>query len=274
MVTPSRFTSGLSLDAPWQPLGRIGEPSPMFYHRKFDDFDQYDTNQWTTVTTSTGTVAVTPGDGGLVLATTAATNADVEGFHAPVAGFTFSPPNGTTVAGKKLVFLARLSLSSILSGFTAGMMNLTATPFAPTDGVYIQKLENVAAINLISMVGSVPTSIAIPSAAYSAFFANGATFDVGFLYDPSNGQGSTPQGAPNLYGFIGQNLVGYQPQSGSGALNAAGNPPRQPVVSFFQVNGANPTLTTANLTPTVAVQAPSAAAVTMTVDFVYASKER
>ncbi len=274
MLAPSRLTAGVSFDAPWQPLGRIGSPSPMFYHTKFDDFDQYDTNQWTTVTTSTGTVASVAGDGGLIVMTTAATNADVEGIHAPIAGFTFSPPNGTTVAGKKTVFLARIALSNILSGFTAGLMNLTTTPFAATDGVYVQKVENVAAINLVSIVGGVATTIAIPSAAYSAFFANAATFDVGFLYDPSNGQGSTPQGAPNLYGFIGQNLVGYQPQSGSGALNAAGNPPRQPVVSFFQVNGANPTLTTATLTPTVAVQAPSAAAVTLTADFVYAAKER
>ncbi len=269
MVAPARFTSGSTQDQVWQMMGQVGVPNPAWYHQTFDDFDFYDTNEWTTVTGSTGTVATAAGDGGLIVLTTAATSSDFEGIHRPVAGFTFSPPNGSTVAGKKNVFFARITLSNILSGFVVGLANLSATPFALTDGVYVTKAINVAAINLVSIVGGVATTIPFPAASYS-FLANAVTFDTGWFYNPSNGQGGTTM----LGGFMGQNLVGYSPQSGSGAGNLSGNPPRQPVVSFNQVNGSVPTLTTANLTPTAAVQAPSAAAVTMTVDFIYNAKER
>lgn len=271
MVAPARFTSGFTQDNVWQPFGQVGVPNPMFYHQTWDDFDFYDTNEWTTLATSTGTVALTAGDGGLITATTAATTNDVEGIQRKVAGFTFSPPNGSTVAGKKLLFLTRISLANINSSIIVGVMNAAANPFTSfTDGLIVYKASGSSVFQLQNAVSSSQTSVSFPASA-STWFANGVTFDVGFLYNPSSGTGTA---GGSIVGFLGQNLVGYAPQSGSGSLNLSGTPPRQPVVSFVQINGSNPTVTTVNMAPVVAIEANASAAQTMVVDFVYCAKER
>lgn len=250
MSTPSpvpvRFPSGVSTDFPYGPLANMGQPNPFMYHTWEDDFDVLNPG-YTATKTSTGTIAVTAGNGGLLLFTTAATSADLCSIQLPTADFAF-------VAGKKNFFLTRLQVSdAVNAGFVAGLIETTTTPGTVTDGVYFYKASG-AANNLVlnSMIGSVLTSLTIPTSAYS--LTNATNIDLGFYIDRKQ----------NVYAFVGAQLVGYIAQSGSGSTT----PVRGACAAFA------PSLTTANLNPTLAVLAGTASAKTMTADFMLASEER
>jgi hypothetical protein len=99
---------------------------------------------------------------------------------------------------------------------------------------------------------SANTDLTIPTASYA--LTDATDFDLGFSIDR----------AGNVYAFIGAQLVGYIPQSGSGSVT----PNKRGVASFV------PTLTTANLNLTLALQSGTASSKTMSADFILGSKER
>jgi hypothetical protein len=77
----------------------------------------------------------------------------------------------------------------------------------------------------------------------------------------------------NLNAFVGSQLVGAIPQSGTGAVSSVTGVTTLPVAGrVLQVTGL--ALTTANLSPILGVQTGAVAAKTMTVDFICAQKER
>ena len=245
--SPSRLPNGLSTDSPFGPLANFGKPHPFSYHSFEDDFNFLNPSL-TATKTSTGTIAATPGDGGLLLFTTAATAPDLCSIQAPVASFARAAAD----AGKKMFFLARLQVSSAANAaFIAGLIQQTTTPFTVTDGIYFSKATGSAA-NLVlnSAAGSVITSLVIPTSSYS--LTDNTNIDLGFYVD-RNG---------TIYAFVGANLVNVVP----------GN------VASGQVKGSlgsiTPAITTAALTPTLSVQAGTASAKTMTADFMMAAKER
>lgn len=255
---PVRYPSGVSTDPPYGPLANFGMPNPFFYHLVNDDFDQEITeNGYTKTTTGNGTIALAAGDGGLALFTTnssAPAGGDIASIQLPAAGFTFT-------AGKKHFFLCRAQLADVVNpDFVAGLMNTTATPFAPTDGLYFLKATG-SSTNLIlrSRNASVNTDLAIPAAAYT--LANNVNIDLGWYVDRNQ----------NVYAFVGGQLVGWIPQSGSGAVNAAGVsilPVLGPVASF------QPALTAATLNQTLGIDSGTASSKTMTADFIMTAKER
>lgn len=254
--TPTRLPAGSSTDQPYGPLADSGMCNPFFYHQFYDDFDALlgATGIWTVSKTSTGTAAHTPGDGGLALLTTAAANNDAVSLQLPAASFVL--PQGAG-AGKKSFFLVRLQLSDVTaSAFVAGLVNTTATPFTGgsiTDGLYFQKSSGGTVLNLISVIGSVVTTTALPTAAYS--LVNATNIDLGYYVDR--------QGTVQI--FTAPNMVGYVPQSGTGSV--------APVRGVVQrVSGLS--LTTANLNVTLGVQAGAVAVKTLTSDFILAQKER
>lgn len=250
--SPVRFPAGVSTDFPFQPLANFGNENPFMYATLEDDF--YNSlgaaGAWTATKTGNGTIAHTAGAGGLALFTTNSTTpagTDICSIQAPAAGFAFA-------SMKKAFFLARLQLSSATNAaFLAGLIQTTTTPFTVTDGLYFLKASG-AANNLIlrSTVGSVNTDLTIPTSAYT--LANNTNIDLGFHVDR----------AGNVYAFVGSQLVGFMPQSGTGSST----PPRGGVAAFA------PTLTTANLNLTAAIQSGTAASSTMTLDFLMASVER
>jgi len=266
-VTPSpppcRVPAGSTTDFPYGPMADSGYGNPVFYHAFCDDFDNSlgATGLWTVSAGGAGTVANAAGDGGLALFTTAGATNNFESIQTPSAGFTL--PQGA-LAGKKAFFLTRLQLSDITnSAFIAGLISINATPFTSiADGVYFQKSSGGTVLNIISAIASTLTTTAIPVAFYNTFFANAVNIDLGWYID-RNGY---------LNAFVGQQLVGYLPQSGSGAVNSAGVSVSPTVGRCVQVTGLS--LSTANLAPTLGVQTGQASSKTMTVDFVVAQKER
>jgi len=271
---PERRPSGLTSDPPYGPWAAIGVTNPFFYHLFEDDFDNSlgTTGEWT-ITKTTGTAVQTPGDGGLALLTTAATNADFVSMQLPAANFT--APQGT-LAGKKAGFLARMTgLSDVVaSAFILGMVDTTTTPFAAiTDGIWFSKASASAQININVAKSSTTFTYAIPTADY--VLANATQIDFAWVIDRYG----------NLLISIGAQLVGWVPQSGYGANTSAPEfystlPVLCPISKLYSGNQATYAATvgyvlpTANLNPTIAVQAGAAVAKTMTVDFIAVAKER
>jgi hypothetical protein len=272
---PQRLPAGATTDPPWGPWADSGMTNPFFYHQFNDDFDNAlgPTGLWT-VSETGSTVAHTPGDGGLALFTTGASAADYASIQLPAADFLL--PQGTTL-GKKLFFLTRLQTNNLTNvNIIAGLIDTTSTPYtAITDGVYFSLSAGV--LSIITVSASTAVTWAVPTAAYSAFLANNVNVDLGFYVDKYQ----------NLNVFVGPQLVGYLPQSGTSSASSVSGVSVLPVVGrVLQVTGANYslapaapagapwTVTAANLNPTLGIKNIGAAGYTMTVDFIGVQKER
>lgn len=261
---PVRNPAGATSAPPYGMFADCGYGDPTFYHQFYDDFDNSlgPAGLWT-ITAASGSVAQTPGDGGLALFTTGSVSAQFAEIQLPAANVTLP---GTTT--KKLFFAARFQLSDVLADVAiVGLCNTTATPFtAVADGVYFSKPNGSAVLNLITVVGGTATTWTIPTAFYT--LANATNIDVGFMIDRYG----------TLKVFIGSQLYGYIPQSGTGAVSTVTGQSLLPVLGPALVigypNSTTWSQTSANLNPTAALQTQAAAAKTMTLDFIGVSKER
>lgn len=255
---PVRYPSGVSFDPPYGVFGQMGTPSPIFYHVWYDDFDQEvnETGAYTKTTTGNGTVALVAGDGGLGLFTTNSSTpvgTDIASLQLPVAGF-------TVTAGKKMFFATRFQASSIsAAAFQFGLIQQTVTPGTVTDGIWFSKAAgSLTGLSINISKASTPITVALPTNAYT--LANNVNVDLGFSVD-RNG---------NVYAWVGAQLYGFIPQSGTGPVLPPGN--QGPVSSILLPAAASVPIV--NLTPTMAMQSGTTASSTMTVDFVVAAKER
>jgi hypothetical protein len=240
-------------------MAGMGVENPFFYHQYADDFDTPILSTGWVVTASTGTAAVAAGDGGVVVETTTAAAANFVSIQRPFAGF-------QPVAGKKLYFVARITLSDVVNGaFVAGLMpGSTATPFtAPANGIWISKAASTSQIVLNVANAGTTTSTNFPLTALT--LTNAVSFDVGFEVTANSAGGV----GPSIRGSLAPNLVAYAPQSGTGAANSTNRAPN--IVSTA------PLLTTLQATalaPLVAVQTGNSSILTLTSDFVGAFRER
>lgn len=243
--SPTRYTSGITQDASYQPLGQIGIPDPFFYATYADDFLPYIAAGYT-VTAATGSVAMTAanGTGGRILMSTTGVTSDFVSMQEPAASFSY-------VAGNKLAYLARIRLDDAsLSTAIVGLMQTTVTPLGTiTNGYTFKKASGGTAITFTVTSGSATqATVTLPSVAVA-----GADIDLGFVVDRLG----------NVNIFCGSNLIGAKrqdfavlgPQAKIYATSIAAQP----------VGGLNPTL---------AVQASTAVIRTMTADFQLAAQER
>lgn len=212
---PTRVTSGFQTDPPFGPLADSGMLNPFFYHQVADDFDKIDATLWS------GTPTAVPGDGGLVSVTGALTTAN-PGFLLPDSG---ANPPATAGSAKKIFFLARVMLATApATGFIAGF-GATGAAYAnpPTvDGLYFVKPAGQLVLNVVNVVTAAnsPSGVAqtrvmpVPLAAVLPVLINNQWFDIGFQIDRNQ----------NMYGYLGQNLVGWIPQSGTDGTTVGGTP--------------------------------------------------
>lgn len=256
---PVRYPSGVTTDPPFGPLANYGLRNPFFYHEWEDDFDVLNPSYTQTKTGTGAAIAMTTGQGGNLLFTASTVAGDACSIQLPEASFGLA-------AGKKSFFLCRLALSDVTNAaFNVGLIQTTTTPFTVTDGIYFNKASGSATnLQLVSAVGSVATDLVIPAAAYA--LAAGVTIDLGWYVDRSQ----------NVYAFVGGQLVGWIPQSGTGAVNSAGVPilPVVGPVAAIQQSVTPVALTAAALNFTLAVESGNTAGPTMTVDFAMAAQER
>ena len=282
---PTRLPGGATTDPPYGPFADSGYGNPAFYHQFFDDFDNAlatgVSGLYTVTTVNGGTATHQAGDGGIGQVLTGAVSGNYTFIQLPAADFTL--PQGT-LAGKKLFFGARVSLSSLTSNFICGLCNTSATPFtAITDGVYFWHPTGGAVLNLLTVSASTTLTWTIPTSAYTlaagSLSAGTAQIDLGFYIDRYQ----------NINVFVGSQLFGWLPQSGTGGVSATTGVSTLPVVGpalriysaayavDFPVGGSmvGPwTISSANLNPTFGIQTQSAAAINSQIDFWMTQKER
>ncbi len=130
MATPTRFPSGVTNVARENPLGEFGAPDPTKFHVWFDDFDYFDSNEWTETATSVGTgtsaVTIPDADGGLARITTAANEND--GLFEEWTAETF-----LLETGKKAWIKTRFQVGdAIQSDLIIGLHSTDTTPLDAT----------------------------------------------------------------------------------------------------------------------------------------------
>lgn len=248
--SPTRFTSGFTQDAIFQPLGQIGTPNPFFYATYADDFLPYVAGNYV-VTAASGSVAASDdsGTGGRILMTTDDIDEAFAAIQPATADFAYVP-------SKKLAYLVRVNLTDVTaSAMMAGLIQTSTTPFIVTDGIYFFKEAGSNAVQLCVMHDSVLIgSVDMPSVENSSAFLDGADQDLGFYIDRLG----------NVKAFMGYHLVGSKNQN----RTALG-----PMATIW-ASDMTDTINTLPISPTVVVQASGATAQTMSVDFQYAAQER
>lgn len=247
MASPTRFTSGVTQAARYQPLGELGVPDPFFYCDFADDFAPYNAALYT-VTAAGGTIAATAasGSGGRILFTTGATAGNFCEIQQPAANF-------QNVNQKKLSFLTRIQVANVTtSAFIVGLIGTSATPFTSiADGIYVSKVA--ASTNLV--LTAVTGSTVVGTATYSGALTNATDIDIAILVDRNNN--IKVWAANNLEGVKRQNTANLGPNFGIAATALTG------------------ALTSVLLNPTIAISnGATAAAMTGVADFLFAGQER
>jgi hypothetical protein len=226
----TRFPFGVTNAAPQTTLGNMMQLDPTLIHTYFNDFDTYLASDWTVTETGTATQALTAGLGGWLLITNSA--ADNDASFSQLTTATFQP-----TAGKRLFFKARFKVSDATqSDIQVGLILTDTTPLDATDGIYFQKDDGDAQLDVYvrknASTGS--TSISNVGTVVSDTFMT-----VGFEYD----------GADEVLAFVDNVLVGRLEASSTYL------PDTLLAVSFGIVNG-------------------EAVAKTMTLDYIFAAQER
>lgn len=204
---------------------------PTRYHQYFEDFDYYTAADWTvTEIGAGGTQALIDGDGGILRITTDALDDDAVAMQKVGESFLLE-------VGKKAFFKSRLRVAKPLeSDFLIGLQVTDTTPFDATDGIYFQKDDGDANVDIICRQNATTGSI---TAVVTTVEAN--TFlELAWFYD----------GVDRLYYGYNGVVVGYLTVTSATFL-----PDTELTVSFSFRNG-------------------EAGATTMDVDYIFAAKER
>ncbi|KKW92680.1 hypothetical protein [Sphingobium chungbukense] len=135
----TRLSTGLSTRKTTDPLGQYFRPDPTDAHQFMDDFDFFGATNWTTTLIGTGTVALTAGDGGILLFTTTGASGDAVSTQKTTEGFSFE-------TGKPAWFKVRFKVSALTTVVTVGLQVTDTTPEDATDGIFFQTTTATGAI--------------------------------------------------------------------------------------------------------------------------------
>lgn len=128
------FPNGVNTVENTDPLATMGTPDPARSHIWFDDFDYYDSAEWTVTTTETGassaTEAIQDADGGIFKITTDNATNDTDYLQ-------FGSETFQLESGKKSWFMARFSASNAdNASIVMGMQITDTTPLDVTEGIF------------------------------------------------------------------------------------------------------------------------------------------
>lgn len=239
----TNFPGGVTNARDTQTMGESAVPDPTFAQQWWHDFNTLNAADLTITLVGTGTTALTPDPlgGGVLLATTTAAAPDANYYQVPVASFVITPLHN-------LFFKARLKMSDVITNTVfAGLIATSATPLAAADGVFFVKSPGAATWLLRVVTAGTTVDTPLPS----SLLAVAATFlEVGFFYD---GQG-------NIAAFFNPTTGLTQPQ------------PNSPRGYVAVVSGVK--LPSVPLAPSFGILNGSAAARTLSVDFIVTTNER
>lgn len=234
MSSPTRFTHGLSTVAKTAPLGMFGMPDPTAWHVFFDDFNRYNAADWIITTTEAGAGS----------ATEALTDGDGglllvtnDAADNDCDFFQCNAESFLMAAGKKAFFKCRFKVSDATqSDVVIGLQITDTTPLGVTDGIYFQKDDGDTHIDFYCQKDATTGQNSI---ADIAELADDTFVELAWYYD----------GAASVSYFV--NGV----QKGTLSATSAYLPDAALNVSFGIQNG-------------------EAVAKTMTLDYIFAAKER
>ena len=241
--TVTRFPPGLNNTKENGILSDMFIPDRIWkVHEYSNDFDQYIAGDWT-LSGAGATAALIAGDGGLLLVSAAVST---------FASLQKLPANYQLAKGFRTWFEERAALDSLVGVLLVGLLNATATPFTPasqTDGAYFLSITATGALTFNIAVGGVITTVQC-----GVNLVAGLQAKLAFYYDAAVYAAGFPNGR-----------VLWE-ASGPGVTAPARGEIVVPVASVFP--GA------VNLAETLAVNAPTAVVRTLTVDTLYAAKDR
>ena len=254
MSAPQSLTTamanGVTNAAAYQTMAQAGQLDPSWSHTYHNDFDTFLASDWTITTTGTGTVALTPGDGGLLLLTNTTGATDAIYMQLAAASFKMVP-------GKDVFFKFAGTLSAvILDVFYAGLLATTTPPNTTQDAVYILKPTASAQLQLVTVIGGVSTVVNFPAAAVPVA---GVPFEVGFHID-----------------YLGNVEAFFNPTTGADWQQLA---PTSSAAGAMTTRGRvaaslTPTMTTAILNPSFGLLNSTGVANTLTADYITVVRNR
>ena len=158
------------------PDAEFAVPPASEAHQFFDDFDYINQDDWTTTHTSvgagTGAAALADGDGGIIVVTNAANDADNTFLQKKGESFKF-------VAGKKLWFETRFKVSDATdSTVVMGLQITDTTPLDTTDGIFFLKADTATTFS-----GLVEKNNTATTTASVATVADDTYLTLGFFYN-------------------------------------------------------------------------------------------
>lgn len=173
MPTPTRYPSGVTNVRKSTTTGYYGLPDPSSWHSYFNDFDTYVAGDWVVTNASSGTVALTDADGGVLLITN--NTADDNAVFLDKVGESF-----LMEAGKPAVFKARFKVSDATqSDLVIGLQITDTTPLDVTDGIYFLKSDGSASLSAICRKNATTGSTSLTAAT----LASDTYVTVGWYYD-------------------------------------------------------------------------------------------
>jgi len=218
-------------------LGCAGFPDPTWAFVYSNDFDNY------VRTVGSGTVAGTDYENGAIVLTTTTGASDSVLMQRRNAQFKLTSSRDT-------FFKFAGQLSEVTNcAFHCGLIATSTTPLSAADGVYLYKASGAATLSLVSVVGGVSTTVALPTA--EALTA-ATRFELGFHVDPT-----------------GNVEVFFNPGSGLTVQNPSAGDSRGRVAALY-----NPTLTSVLLCPSFGITNSTGVARTLTADFIVAARHR
>lgn len=234
-INVTRLPNGITNSEAAAIFNALKEPDSTKYHKYFEDFDYYNSGDWTVTETQAGaTQALANGDGGRILLTNSAADNDINQIQKIGQSFTFT-------AGKKLFFRALLQCSDATnSDVVVGLQvaNVDASDLATvTDGMFFYKADDATAVSVYLRKNT--GAGAVTAVVTGGNMAN--TTDITFeaFYD----------GVDRLYYGYNSNIIGY-------------------------VDASATYLPDTSLAPVLEVKNGAAAAKTVTCDYIFVAKER
>jgi len=235
-MTTSRFTNGVTNNTKENILGQLKELDPTINHTYFNDFDTYAAGDWTITTTEAGAGSATEALTNVDGGVLLVTNDDADN---DADFFNKVGESFLMVAGKKAYFKARFAVSdAIQSDFVIGLQITDTTPLAVSDGIYFQKDDGDASLDFHVTKDSSSTS-----ASAIATVVDDTYITVGFYYD----------GVDSVYYYAGTDSKNPTLLGKSAVTNLPDD--EELTISFGIQNG-------------------EAAAKTMSIDYIFVSKER
>jgi hypothetical protein len=225
---PARVPEGVTDSPRGYLFGHFPFPAPMRLNQYFNDFNTYAAGDWTVTSTSTGTSALTDGNGGLIVLTTAASLNDAQSMNLKNKAWYFT-------TGAQWWYAVNVKLSDATNSlFIAGFADAFTTvgPTGPTNGVYFSKADGTTTLSAIIRGNSTSTTMTVGT------MANNTTYTLGFYYNGkptptlyfystipyTTGSATGPTAFGQPY-FPGGNAIAVAASSETGATNTLANLP-------------------------------------------------